>query len=99
MNILSKGCLTGQSQLGIFFHFVIKPLNYLIDEIFRLIIMLSSRLFSRISFSSRRNFTTSIFNMAPQHRQVAVIGSGPAGNIYIPKKIKKFYLFYLKFNY
>ena len=41
--------------------------------------MFFSRFFSRISLSSRRNFTTSIFNMAPQHRQVAVIGSGPAG--------------------
>lgn len=41
--------------------------------------MLSSRLFSRTSFTFRRNFTTSILNMAPQHRQVAVIGSGPAG--------------------
>lgn len=41
--------------------------------------MFSSRFLSRISLPSRRNFTTSIFNMAPQHRQVAVIGSGPAG--------------------
>lgn len=39
--------------------------------------MISSRL-SRIPF--RRTFSTSLFNMAPQHRQVAVIGSGPAGN-------------------
>lgn len=38
--------------------------------------MLSSRL-SRIPF--RRTFTTSLFKMAPQHHQVAVIGSGPAG--------------------
>ncbi|KAI8356104.1 thioredoxin reductase [Choanephora cucurbitarum] len=43
--------------------------------------MLSSRfLFSRLSFSSRRNFTTSILSMAPQHRPVAIIGSGPAGH-------------------
>lgn len=45
--------------------------------------MFSSRFFSRISLSSRRNFTTSIFNMAPQHRQVAVIGSGPAGKFFL----------------
>lgn len=44
--------------------------------------MFSSRFFSRIPLSSRRNFTTSIFNMAPQHRQVAVIGSGPAGKFF-----------------
>jgi hypothetical protein len=41
--------------------------------------MFSSRFLSRISLSTRRNFSTSLFNMAPQHRQVAVIGSGPAG--------------------
>lgn len=45
--------------------------------------MFSSRFLSRISLPSRRNFTTSIFNMAPQHRQVAVIGSGPAGKYWM----------------
>lgn len=34
-------------------------------------------LFSRIS---TRNFSTSLYKMAPQHRKVAVIGSGPAGH-------------------
>lgn len=42
--------------------------------------MFSSRFFSRISLSTRRNFSVASFNMAPQHRQVAVIGSGPAGH-------------------
>lgn len=51
--------------------------------------MLSSRL-SRIPF--RRAFTTSLFNMAPQHRQVAVIGSGPAGK----KKKQQIYLTFSK---
>lgn len=55
--------------------------------------MVFSRFLSRISFSSsRRNFTTSIFNMAPQHRQVAVIGSGPAGK----KKKQQIYLTFSK---
>jgi hypothetical protein len=43
--------------------------------------MFSSRFLSRISLSSR-NFSTSIVRMAPQHRPVAVIGSGPAGKYY-----------------
>ncbi|CAO3629442.1 unnamed protein product [Mucor hiemalis] len=51
------------------------------EEVFQDLNMLSSRFFSRTSLAlSKRNFSTSIFNMAPQHRQVAVIGSGPAGH-------------------
>lgn len=51
------------------------------EEVFQVLNMLSSRFFSRTSLAlSKRNFSTSIFNMAPQHRQVAVIGSGPAGH-------------------
>lgn len=52
------------------------------EEVFQVLNMLSSRFFSRTSLAlSKRNFSTSIFNMAPQHRQVAVIGSGPAGKL------------------
>ena len=55
---------------------------------FRFQIMFSSRFFSRISsISTHRNFSTTLLKMAPQHRQVAVIGSGPAGNI--KRKCKK----------